>query len=170
MAYPEVAGCGRWGAFGSRALGPSRPCGARRIWGGPAAGGAQRRRRPRVTSSMNNESEVKALYRRPSQGSRHREGKGHGLNWQELRWRRQRAGGPARGGLEEVIDAQPRRTKVKRRKASTSGEPAPSGEAQSASVAWVYWRRLGREIRGSYLERSVGPRAGGSHQGRKDEE
>jgi hypothetical protein len=118
---------------------------------------------------MNNESEVKVLYRHPAEGSRNREGKGHGLKQQVLRWRRQRASGPVRDGLKEVVDVQPRRTQVKRRKAFTSGKPAPSGEAPSLHEAWVYWRRLGCEIRWSYLERSAGFRESGSHRGRKDE-
>ena len=118
---------------------------------------------------MNNESEVKVLYRRPTEGSRNREDKGHDLKKQVLRRRRQRAGGPVRDGLEEVVDVQPRRTQVKRRKAYTSGKPAPGGEAPFLYVTWVYWRRLGCEIRWSYLERSAGFRESGSRRGRENE-
>lgn len=118
---------------------------------------------------MINESEVKVLYRHPTEGSRNREGKGHGLKQQALCWRRQRAGGPVRDGLKEAVDVQPRRTQVKRRKAFTSGKPAPSGEALFLYVTWVYWRRLGCEIRGSYLERSAGFRESGSRRGRENE-
>jgi len=89
---------------------------------------------------MNNESEVRVLTRGPDRGNptSRRQVRGseetdqaegtEGASWKgpEL---------PARARAEEVVDARPVRTKVKRRKAHTAGESAPSDEARFLSVA-----------------------------------
>lgn len=79
------------------------------------------------------------------EGTRHRRDKGVELEHQ-LAVRVVSPGSPARGGLVEVIGAQPCRARAKRHEASALGEPAPSGEAQSPSEVQAYGRRDGCEV------------------------
>ena len=97
--------------------------GARRATGGRASGMAAR-------------LEVKILTQSPDRGNLtpKRQGRRPGVPGRQggvravVPWPT-----PARGRLVEVIGAQPCRAKAKRRKASGTGEPAASGEAQYLS-------------------------------------
>ena len=97
--------------------------GARRATGGRASGMAAR-------------LEVKILTQSPDRGNLtpKRQGRRSGVPGRQggvravVPWPT-----PARGRLVEVIGAQPCRAKAKRRKASGTGEPAASGEAQYLS-------------------------------------
>lgn len=110
---------------------------------------------------MANDQEAKVQTRGPTEGTRHRRDKGVGLEHQVLRGG-QHPEEPARGGLVEVIGAWLDRAQAKRRKASASGEPAPSGEAQNPSETRMYWRRGSHEDHWSYPGRSAGFRVSGS--------
>ena len=94
-----------------------------------------------------------------TEGTRHRCGKGRAG---APAWRMaDMPSYPARGCLVEAVGADLSRTKVKRRKASTTAKAAASAEGRYLSVSWAYWRRDRPEISCSYPVRSVGFRESG---------